>query len=453
MKIDQSQLLEPQREHAMKLLDSLYMNGVAADLSETGTGKTYTACWIAKQMNCPVLVICPKIMISNWERTMKLFGIKAEVINYELVIRGKTKHITINNVSDASYQNQFKIDMNPSTLVIMDECHKCKALTSKTSLLMASLKFNKYKMLPLSASAATNPLEMRSFGYVTGLHNYKGFGSWVKDMGAYVDRHGHYQIDIESNAVLKQMATIHNELFNKLGVASRMLRKAFGNIFPKNTVTPDPFHMGSNTDKINDVYLNMDAELAKLDERASNYSNHQFAIIMEARRRVELYKVPTMVEHMINRYENNLSPVCFVNFTETVHAIKERLDRSKGLMKQIGYIVGGQTPKQRTRDIDAFQADEKRIMLVNIKAGNAGVSLHDLNGKHPRESIISPTYSAIDMIQSMGRIHRAEAKTPTVQNIMFAAQTIEETVCRRVADKLNSLSVFNDNELNPHAIM
>ena len=122
-------------------------------------------------------------------------------------------------------------------------------------------------------------------------------------------------------------------------------------------------------------------------------------------------------------------------------------------MKQIGYIVGGQTPKQRERDIDAFQADEKRLMLVNIKAGNAGVSLHDLNGNHPRESIISPTYSAIDMIQSMGRIHRAEAKTPTVQNVMFAAQTIEENVCRRVADKLNSLSVFNDNELNPHVIM
>ena len=57
------------------------------------------------------------------------------------------------------------------------------------------------------------------------------------------------------------------------------------------------------------------------------------------------------------------------------------------------------------------------------------------------------------MIQSMGRIHRAEAKTPTVQNVMFAAQTIEENVCRRVADKLNSLSVFNDNELNPHVIM
>ena len=54
MKIDQSQLLEPQREHAMKLLNSLYMNGVAADLSETGTGKTYTSCWIAKQMNRPI---------------------------------------------------------------------------------------------------------------------------------------------------------------------------------------------------------------------------------------------------------------------------------------------------------------------------------------------------------------------------------------------------------------
>ena len=33
-------LLSPQREHAVNLLNSLYVNGVASDQSETGTGKT-----------------------------------------------------------------------------------------------------------------------------------------------------------------------------------------------------------------------------------------------------------------------------------------------------------------------------------------------------------------------------------------------------------------------------
>jgi len=52
-------LLEPQIPHANTLIDSLYINGVAADLSETGCGKTYVATYIAKKLNVPVLVVCP----------------------------------------------------------------------------------------------------------------------------------------------------------------------------------------------------------------------------------------------------------------------------------------------------------------------------------------------------------------------------------------------------------
>ena len=44
-------LLPPQREHAVSLLNSLYINGVACDQSETGTGKTYVAAWLAKNLN------------------------------------------------------------------------------------------------------------------------------------------------------------------------------------------------------------------------------------------------------------------------------------------------------------------------------------------------------------------------------------------------------------------
>jgi hypothetical protein len=94
-----------------------------------------------------------------------------------------------------------------------------------------------------------------------------------------------------------------------------------------------------------------------------------------------------------------------------------------------------------------FQSDEKRIMLVNLAAGNAGVSLHDLNGNHPRVSIVSPSFSAINMLQALGRIHRAEAKTPCVQKVFFAADTIEENCCRRVQDKLNNLEALNDGDL------
>jgi hypothetical protein len=86
-------------------------------------------------------------------------------------------------------------------------------------------------------------------------------------------------------------------------------------------------------------------------------------------------------------------------------------------------------------------------MIVNLAAGNAGIGLHDLNGNHPRATIISPSYSAINLVQALGRIHRAEGKTPCIQKVMFAAGTIEERCCERVQSKLDNLDLLNDGDL------
>jgi hypothetical protein len=446
MILDQSKLFEPQRPHALKILDSIYMNGVAADLSETGTGKTYSACWVASKLKVPVLVICPKIMIPTWEKTMNEFNNTGKVVNYEQLIRGNTNYVKYNPKAETG-PDRYEISIPKNVLIILDECHKCKAITSKNSYLMASIKKQKYKMLLMSASAATNPLEMRSFGYATGLHNYTNFGVWVQQMGAETNRWGHYDIDMEDGKIVNQMRNIHFKLYDDLQVASRMKRNQFGKYFPDNKIIPDPVDMGEQTNTINNVYYQMEAELAQLEEKASNYSQHHFAIMMKARRMIELLKVPTMVEHIVNKVENLISPVVFVNFKETLNAIEKRLEEHIDVGNLVGKIVGGQTDKRRNIDIEEFNSDKKRVMLVNIKAGNAGISLHDTNGKHPRHSMIVPNFSAVDILQSMGRVYRAGGKTPVEQSIMFASDTIEERACRRVAGKLDNLSILNDNDL------
>ena len=47
----------------------------------------------------------------------------------------------------------------------------------------------------------------------------------------------------------------------------------------------------------------------------------------------------------------------------------------------------------------------------------------------------------------MGRIHRAEGKTPCVQKVMFAADTVEEHACRRVQARINNIDQLNDGDL------
>jgi len=440
-------LLVPQREHAVNMLNSIYLNGVAADLSETGTGKTYVAAWVAKQLNVPLVVICPKVVRKAWGEVLANFGIKANVIiNYEKLVRGNTEHLTFKN-DNHDYVENYQIHFPKDALVILDETHKCKALKSKNSNMLVALKQQGYKLFLLSATAATNPIEMRSFGYATLLHNLYGFKTFLKDCNVSINRYGAFHVDMENNLTRASMRNMHNVLFNQLKVAGRMTRKMFGNIFPDNRVKAEAFDMGANTDKINRVYEMMEAELDALEESSSNYKQHQFAIMTKARRMAELLKVPTIVEMIEDLFDEGVSPVVFVNYTETVEAINKKLAQKNKFNNKVAFIVGGQSNKARDNDIADFQSNVKKIMIANLSAGNAGISLHDLNGEFPRHSIISPSFSAIHMIQSLGRIHRAEGKSPCMQTIMFASDTIEEHACKRVQTKINNLDALNDGDL------
>lgn len=429
------------------MLNSLYINGVACDQSETGTGKSYVAAWIAKNLNSPVVIVCPKIMIPAWTKVLSYFGIKAHcLINYEKLIRGNTEHLSFKDGKDNG-PSDYTINFPKNSLVILDEVHKCKSATSKNSDFLIKLKMDGYKSLLLSATSATNPLEMKAFGFATTLHNLTSYRQFITDSGAYVGRYGGFQIDLQSQKTVEAMSNIHDKLFNLYKVSSRMTRKMFDKIFPDNHVMVECFDMGTNTDKINRVYQQMESELAALEESSVNYSQHHFAIMTKARRMAELLKVPTMVEMIEDWYDEGISPVVFVNFTDTVEAIEKQLAKNRKFDGKIARIVGGQSDKVRQKDIELFQSDNKRIMIANLAAGNAGVSLHDLNGNYPRGSIISPSYSAINLLQALGRIHRAEGKTKCIQKVMFAAGTIEEDACKRVQSKLNNLECLNDGDL------
>ena len=457
MNLNFNGLLEPQKNHATKLLNSLHMNGFAFDASPTGTGKTYCASWIAKNYGSSVVVLCPKSVQKNWFDTLKSFGIDNPIVmTIEKLVRGKTEYYTFGPLMDyfsrsaKQYWKSSDINVNfPSnSLVIMDEVHKCKGKYSLNAESLIAIKNAGHKLLMLSASAATNVTEMKAFGYVTALHNGLGFNNFCKDNGVDFNRFGVATWDANLKKCKEGMVRIHNTLFDTLGCASRMNRKDFGDIFPDNQVIADGFDIGSNTDKLKEVYNDMEAELSQLDESSMQYSEHHFAIIMKARRQSELVKVPAMVSWIEDMYDEGVSPVVFINFRETLEAIQKRLDNSKYSGK-IAKIVGGQTQKQRDNEIEQFQSDTKRICLVMIAAGAAGVSLHDLIGNYPRHTLINPSFSAINILQSLGRCHRANGKTPVIQRFFFAnGVTIEERMRQRVDLRLTNLDSLNDGDLS-----
>jgi hypothetical protein len=447
-------LLEPQKVHSLKLLNSLHINGFAFDASPTGTGKTYCASWIAKNYGSTVVVLCPKSVQKNWFDTLKSFGIDNPIVmTFERLVRGNTDHYTYDMSAYRNRKNWWKsegitVNFPSNSLVIMDEVHKCKGQKSLTGECLVAIKNAGHKLLMLSASAATNVTEMKAFGYATLLHSGYGFYDFCKDNGVAFNRFGLGTWDANLQKCKEGMVRIHNTLFNSLGCANRMNRKDFGDIFPDNQVIADGFDLGSNTAKLQAVYNEMEYELMNLDESSMEYSEHHFAIIMKARRQSELLKVPAMVSWIEDMYDEGVSPVVFINFRETLEAIEKRLDSTKYSGK-IAKIIGGQTQKQRDDEIKSFQSDTKRICLVMVAAGSASVSLHDLNGNYPRHTLINPSYSAINTLQALGRCHRANGKTPVIQRFFFASGVeIEDKMRKRVSLRLTNLDSLNDGDLS-----
>jgi len=455
--IDTTGLLKPQFEHVRKLVDSLYLNGFALDMSETGTGKSYAAAAVAREMNRPLVLISPKTVIPQWEKVLKTFGLKpVVVINYEKIGRGNTKWMKWKKQPDPTKPwKEEAMDLLPeftfprNALVLIDEGHKCKGNHTSNSLMMIMLTVQGYKTLVSSATLATTPMEMKAVGYLSGLHALYNFTDFCRLHGAdWLPRYGALSWDMASAGAKKAMLALNEYLFETRGCASRMTVDDFGDLFPESHIVADAFDLGdANTKKAQSVYDEMEAELAKLDERCEGYSTHIFAIMMEARRKAELLKVPLFVDMMEDLYDEGKSVVIFVNFEDTVQSIVKRLGHMKKFKGQIGFIVGGQHAESRQKDIEAFNADEKRILIANIKAGGVGISLHDLNGNFPRASIISPNFSAFELVQALGRVWRQGGLTKSYQKIVFAANTIEENACRRVQFRINNLSTLNDADL------
>ena len=189
------------------------------------------------------------------------------------------------------------------------------------------------------------------------------------------------------------------------------------------------------------IYKDMQREIALLKAKQKKDSTAEMVVRLRARQQAELVKVPLLVDLTEECIEQGQSVVIIVNFSETIKALSKRLNST--------CIVWGENKDgERDKNIKSFQDDKSRVIILNIQAGGVGVSLHDLNGKYPRVSLISPNDSAVLLRQALGRIHRAGAKTKALQKVIYIANTIEEEVCKNVKSKIKNLDLINDGDLS-----
>lgn len=139
------------------------------------------------------------------------------------------------------------------------------------------------------------------------------------------------------------------------------------------------------------------------------------------------------------------------------------VEEAKKIDEDESLRLGAQDLKERQKEIDRFQSGKTLFCFFTLKAGGVGLSLHhsdDLTkekvrrhedsgyafvediGNIPvrgRRLFGATTYSAIELVQMLGRCPRLSSLSNTPQTILFYRGTIEERVAYIVSVKLKCL--------------
>lgn len=457
--IDTSILFDYQQEHSKIMVESLIKNHRALDPSPTGTGKTYCSIFEMKQLGLQFFVICPRAVISSWRRSVKTADVEdlcLGIVNYEMIKTGKfyvmkgEKYITTQcqyieitenknkkEKYDPKYNINWKLPIN--AVLIFDEAHRCKNPNVINSQLLTQAVDQKYRILMLSATIGEDPVHMYGVSKALGFWDkpWEFYNKFCTDFGC---QRGEYEW--EFNGDRRHIQRLHNIIFNEKKMGHRMdVNKLIKEgKFPETEIIPELIYLNSDTEKIRKIYEEMDEELTILQETKKNMKNLPITMRQSKIQKVELLKVPILVEMTEDLIEQGHSVVLFVNFVQTVEALAVKL-------KTDCCFYGKQSQKVNERNRQRFQDNSSRVIICNLSAAREGIDLHDEHQQFDRVSIIIPSDSAQNLLQALGRVHRAGG-TRSIQKILFAADTIEEDVYNNVNRKLKNIKLLNEGELN-----
>lgn len=479
-------------EHLIKLLGT---GRNVIDGSKCGAGKTYVTSAVLSELDCPTLVVAPKIAEYAWKTAADHFGIEFSFSSYELARAGYSPVGHWDNPLPRGETNangdsirtiyqcqscQRKLDIgsgdrpfsevepcychpngihcvvakkrrwkygsyhwNPNIKrIVFDEAHRCGAPRSLNADMMIAAKRQGIQCIMLTATPACTPMNMRAIGYLLGLHNDKNFYSWVRRYGCgTLQGMPGFRWIVGRDAQRQMMDKLKDKIFPSNGVALDY-KDIPG--FPERTIEPRLCDF-KDKDKIDALYAQMGAKVEEIERRGLDYVPSPLTERLTERMKIEMLKVPVMAERAQTLVEQGNSVALFVNYSETISELSKLL--------KTDCIVEGTSTKwekeQRDHNVAAFMADEQRIIIVNNKAGNLSLSLHDTHGDFARYGLVSLPESAVEFIQLLGRLHRTGGMTPAFYELILAAGTVETRIKTRVEANKNNVETLTDADLNP----
>lgn len=424
-------LLPIQRDHAKRLVSILKRERVGLDLSDMGTGKTYSYIATAKELALKPLIVCPATARFSVERVCDVFRFTPyDIISYDKLRRGGGCIDRVDKQHGKKIRTSYRFHESVRS-VIFDEIHMCKGASSLNSKLVLAAKDCKLTTLGVSGTLATSPLEMRAIGYLLSLYHQKSeFGNWLfrnkckRGKWGFVYYGGQRQMDIINREIIPRFA-------------ARLSIDDMKDSFPENRIIPQCYTDDEAKGKLNQAIYSLEHRIKELKLMAD--SDNMLTNTIRERQAIELTKTGLLTSLCMQSLEENYSVAIFVNFRETMDILSKNLNCEH-------LIHGDNSPEDRQRFVDDFNADRTHVIILMLQAGGQSISLHGDATKRLRASYISPSFSATMLKQCLWRTCRVGGR-PAIQNLVFVAGTKEEKAYDRVNAKLSNLEALNDNDL------
>ncbi len=342
---------------------SLDARKVAANLSDTGTGKTIMACELVKQRGRRLAVCSPLVAIPNWFAVAAEFDLAViGVINYE-ALPTDSWFITMDDYINGKRTKPGycingavpRWELPPDTLLVFDEAHKGKnnTITSEYMIGAKQLTVTGVEILLMSATLTDDISNFRAAGYILGLcqRDKTLFNKWAKGRD------------------IKQLI-LHGNPPLGVFVESKYLAKQ--------------------------VTIDLIYDIPQIDELSKEALAADFGTKMRLWGDIECHKVPYYAKFAREKIAEGKAVICFLVSRKARQMLRDELDCLE--------IGGENSAEERLAAELAFRQGASAIVL-SIAVGGVSISLHDTVGK-PKVLLLSPTMSGVMARQACGRAAR-----------------------------------------------
>jgi superfamily II DNA or RNA helicase len=445
-----------QKTAALELADKLLKERGALLQAGTGVGKTYITAQALKQViptllereapdtPFPVLWIGPAATMIQTQRVLKSYGIAQYVmtLSYSALTSPKTGGAMFYQTrTEVTYgQEQIVYDWRECMLprlVVFDECQALKNEESTRTAIARGLP-DSVKRLFISATPYQRVCEARTVMVGVGMRSEYNVlplsqgtaPSVMRSLATYGNTSAYSPKAMEKVKGVMQPYTV-----NVKGI--RFKHKAHTECVLIN------FQRSEERDAYNNAYNEYLEELFRLrGQTGHGILAARLVAMQKFRQKAEEIRSPIVAGRAHNAIQEGSQVIIASNFKNMLRGAWQALTKRYGYdPDRIGFVTGGQTAEQRQRHVDEFQAGKRDVMLLTMQAGGVGISLHhEQDEARPRHIILPPTWSAIDLIQCLGRSHRITSRSNTLQEVLWYRDTIEERVAAVVENKVKCIN-------------